>query len=125
MEKNLAIAGLGALAQGTRLDAFRLLVAAAPEGLPAGTVARRLAVPQNTLSAHLAILARAGLVRSARQGRSVIYAVDLDRLRALMLFLAEDCCGGRTELCAPLIAALAPCRGAAPEPCRAAGTVPP
>lgn len=109
MDKELAIAALGALAQGTRLDTFRLLVRHEPDGLPAGEVARLLDVPQNTMSAHLGIMARAGLVRSERQSRSIIYRADLDRLRDLMLFLVKDCCGGRAELCAPLIEALAPC----------------
>jgi DNA-binding transcriptional ArsR family regulator len=79
-----------------------------PDGLPAGAIARQLDVPQNTMSAHLAILARAGLVRPERQSRSIIYRADLDRLRALTLFLVKDCCAGRAELCEPLIAALAP-----------------
>ena len=109
MDNKPAIAALGALAQGTRLDTFRLLVKHEPDGLPAGEVARLLEIPQNTMSAHLATLARAGLVRSERQSRSIIYRADLDRLRNLMLFLVKDCCGGRADLCAPLIAALAPC----------------
>lgn len=109
MENDSAICMLGALAQPTRLTAFRLLVRHAPDGLPAGEAAEQLAVPQNTLSAHLAVLARAGLVRASRAGRSVIYRADLDSLRRLMLFLARDCCGGRAELCAPLVAELSPC----------------
>ena len=109
MDKDPAINALSALAQSTRLDTFRLLVKHEPDGLPAGEVARLLDVPQNTMSAHLATLARAGLVRFERQSRSIIYRADLDQLRELMLFLVKDCCGGRTELCAPLIAALTPC----------------
>ena len=69
MENELAIAALGALAHGTRLDVFRLLVRHEPDGLAAGEIARRLDVPQNTMSAHLGILARAGLVRSERHSR--------------------------------------------------------
>lgn len=109
MDNPSAILALGSLAQGTRLDSFRLLVRHEPEGLPAGEIARQLDVPQNTLSTHLAILARAGLVRSERRGRTVVYRADLGQLRAMMLFLAKDCCGGRPELCAPLVAALMPC----------------
>jgi len=109
MDNEPAIAALGALAQGTRLDTFRLLVKHEPDGLPAGEVARLLEIPQNTMSAHLATLARAGLVRSERQSRSIIYRADLDRLQDLMLFLVKDCCGGRADLCAPLVAALTPC----------------
>nr|WP_315380811.1 metalloregulator ArsR/SmtB family transcription factor [uncultured Sphingomonas sp.] len=109
MENESAIAALGALAQGTRLDVFRLLVQHEPSGLAAGEVARRLDVPQNTMSAHLGILARAGLVRSERQSRSIIYRANLEGLRALTLFLVRDCCAGSVELCAPLIAEPAPC----------------
>ncbi|WP_375427553.1 ArsR/SmtB family transcription factor [uncultured Sphingomonas sp.] len=108
MENDLAIAALSALAQGTRLDVFRLLVRHEPSGLAAGEIARRLDVPQNTMSAHLGILARGGLVRSERRSRQVIYRADLDGLRALMLFLVNDCCAGSAELCAPLVAELAP-----------------
>ena len=109
MENDAAIAALGALAQGTRLDVFRLLVRHEPAGLAAGEIARQLDVPQNTMSAHLGILARAGLVRSERHSRSIIYRADLDGLRALTLFLVKDCCAGSPELCVPLIAELAPC----------------
>jgi ArsR family transcriptional regulator, arsenate/arsenite/antimonite-responsive transcriptional repressor len=109
MDKEETILALTALAQATRLDAFRLLVMHEPEGLPAGEVARQLAVPHNTMSTHLAVLARAGLVGAERQSRAVIYRVNLDRLRELTLFLLKDCCGGNPELCAPLIAELTPC----------------
>ena len=109
MDNESVIVALGALAQATRLDAFRLLVRHEPEGLPAGEVAKALDVPQNTMSAHLATLSRAGLVKSERQSRSIIYRADLDGLRDLTLFLLKDCCGGSTELCAPLIAELTPC----------------
>lgn len=109
MDSEVAITALGALAQGTRLDTFRLLVRHEPDGLPAGEVARLLDVPQNTMSAHLGTLARAGLVRSERRSRSIVYRADLDRLRMLMLFLVRDCCGGQAELCAPLIADLISC----------------
>lgn len=109
MNKTVAIAALGSLAQDTRLEVFRLLVRHEPTGLAAGEIARRLAVPQNTMSAHLGILARAGLVRAERHSRSIVYRAELDALRALTLFLVKDCCAGRAELCAPLVAELAPC----------------
>ncbi|MEI5688855.1 ArsR/SmtB family transcription factor [Sphingomonas kyungheensis] len=109
MDKNLAITALGALAQGTRLDVFRLLVRHEPDGLAAGDIARQCDVPQNTMSAHLGILARAGIVRAERHGRSIIYRADLDGLRALTLFLVKDCCAGSPDVCAPLLAELAPC----------------
>jgi len=109
VETKLAISALSALAQETRLDTFRLLVRHEPEGVAAGEIARQLDVPQNTMSAHLGILARAGLVRSERHSRSIIYRANLDGLRALTLFLVKDCCAGSPELCAPLIAELTPC----------------
>jgi ArsR family transcriptional regulator len=109
MESNDVIDALSALAQTTRLETFRLLVAREPQGVAAGELARLIAVPQNTMSTHLAILARAGLVRGERRSRSIIYRVDLPRFREVTLFLLKDCCGGRPEICAPLIADLTPC----------------
>lgn len=97
-----AIESLSALAHEGRLRAFRLLVSAGPAGLAAGEIARRLGTPPNTLSANLALLAHAGLVQSRRDGRSIIYSARFDRMGALMAFLAEDCCGGAPEVCAPL-----------------------
>jgi ArsR family transcriptional regulator len=109
VDTKAAILALGALGQATRLDTFRLLVKHEPDGLPAGEIARQLAVPQNTMSAHLAILTRAGLVLSERQSRSIIYRADLNSFRELTLFLMSDCCGGNADLCAPMIAELIPC----------------
>ena len=113
MDEKQTIAALAALAQPTRLQTFRILVSQEPEGVAAGELARLVGVPQNTMSAHLATLSRAGLVTSERQSRSIIYRADLNGLRELTLFLLKDCCGGSTELCAPLIAELTPC--CAPE----------
>ena len=107
MDNEKAILAFAALAQGTRLDAFKLLVAHEPTGLAAGDIARRLVAPHNTMSTHLAILARAGLITAERQSRSIVYRADLGTLREIMFFLVKDCCGGRPELCAPLIADLA------------------
>jgi DNA-binding transcriptional ArsR family regulator len=109
MDKSIALDTLAALAQSTRLAVFRLLVSQEPHGLPAGDVAAALDVPQNTLSAHLAVLARAGLVEGERQGRSIVYRARLDALRALMVYLARDCCSAHPELCQPLLAELACC----------------
>lgn len=109
MESETAILSLAALAQSTRLDAFRLLVKHEPDGLPAGEIADRLGVVQNTMSAHLAVLTRAGLIHAKRDSRSIIYRANLDALRVVTLFLLKDCCGGRPEICAPLIAELTPC----------------
>lgn len=93
---------LGALAHDTRLAIFRLLVAAGPDGLAAGDVARRLDVPPPTLSFHLRDLADAGLVTLRREGRSHFYAADFETMNALMAYLTDNCCGGRPELCAPV-----------------------
>lgn len=103
MESNEATESLSALAQVTRLDVFRLLVRHEPDGMAAGDIARALDVPANTLSSHLAILVRADLIGSERRSRSIIYRANVAALRDLMLFLAKDCCGGRRDLCAPLI----------------------
>jgi DNA-binding transcriptional ArsR family regulator len=115
MDKEQTILALAALAQATRLDVFQLLAAHEPRGLPAGEIARHLAVPHNTMSSHLGVLTRAGLVRSERKSRSIIYRADLARFQAVVTFLLKDCCGGQPEICAPLVDALAPCR-AATEP---------
>ncbi|PJN93523.1 transcriptional regulator [Amaricoccus sp. HAR-UPW-R2A-40] len=116
MESIDAITALSALAQSTRLETFRLLVRHEPEGVPAGELARLLDVPQNTMSAHLATMSRAGLIEGVRHSRSIIYRANLDRFRALTLFLLKDCCGGNAALCAPLIAEITPC--CAPEEAR-------
>jgi ArsR family transcriptional regulator, arsenate/arsenite/antimonite-responsive transcriptional repressor len=109
MEPEDAILGLAALAQSTRLEVFRLLVRHAPEGLAAGDIAKALAVPQNTMSSHLSILSRAGLVTAQRFGRSIVYQADLARLQDVVLFMLRDCCDGRPEICAPLVESLTPC----------------
>jgi ArsR family transcriptional regulator, arsenate/arsenite/antimonite-responsive transcriptional repressor len=109
MESEDAILALAALAQPTRLDVFKLLVKHEPDGLAAGDIARALAVPQNTMSSHLSVLSRAGLVSAQRFSRSIVYRADLTRLQAVVLFMLRDCCDGRPEICAPLIESLAPC----------------
>lgn len=109
MDENRTIVALAALAQPTRLQTFRLLVAREPEGVPAGELARLIAIPQNTMSAHLATLSRAGLVRGERHSRSIIYRADLRVLRQVVTFLLKDCCGGAPDICAPLIADLTSC----------------
>jgi DNA-binding transcriptional ArsR family regulator len=109
MDEHEAIAAFSALAQPTRLEVFRLLMAHEPEGLPAGEIAHRAGVPHNTMSTHLAILTRAGLVEAERQSRSIVYRARLATVRELAGFLVKDCCGGRPEICAPLIADLTPC----------------
>jgi DNA-binding transcriptional ArsR family regulator len=109
METEPAILALAALAQSTRLDVFRLLVKHEPEGLAAGEIAKALAVPQNTMSAHLSVLSRAGLVTARRISRSIVYRADLTGFQDVMSFLVNDCCDGRPEICAPLIESIAPC----------------
>jgi DNA-binding transcriptional ArsR family regulator len=99
METKEAIKALAALAQEHRLHVFRLLVRHAPHGLPAGHIAAQVGIPASTMSAHLAQLARAGLLRSWREQRRILYAVETEGIRQLVTFLTEDCCGGRPELC--------------------------
>jgi ArsR family transcriptional regulator len=112
MELDDAIKRLSALAQDARLEVFRLLVKAGPDGMAAGDIARALGVPANTLSAQLLLLANAQLVRARREGRSIIYSIQFDSMRDLLVFLTEDCCDGRAEICAPLadMAARACCK---------------
>jgi DNA-binding transcriptional ArsR family regulator len=109
MKETDALAALAALSQATRLQTFRLLVTREPDGVPAGELARSIGVPQNTMSAHLSILANAGLVAGERQSRSIRYRADLARFREVVLFLLKDCCGGRADICTPLMADLVPC----------------
>jgi len=104
-----ALLALAALAHPTRLDAFRLLVRHEPDGLSTGTLVEASGLTQSTFSTHLAVLAKAGLVIAEKQGRQQIQRARIDTLRALMLFLAKDCCEGRAELCEPLRAELACC----------------
>jgi ArsR family transcriptional regulator len=104
MDPPSAVGALSALAHPGRLEAFRLLVQAGPEGMAAGEIARATGSLANTLSANLNVLAGAGLVRSRRDGRSIIYTAGYDRMRELLAFLMEDCCGGNVEICAPLAA---------------------
>ena len=104
MESNIIIKRLSALAQESRLAVFRLLVRAGPEGVAAGEIARALEITPNTLSAQLTVLANAGLVASRRDGRSIIYTADYDSMSGLLVYLMEDCCQGRPEICVPLAA---------------------
>ena len=99
MEVGKVVTALQALAQPSRLEVFRLLVRQGPRGLPAGEVARRVGIPQATLSFHLSQLGHAGLVRGRRAGRSIIYAADYAAMRAVLDFLTENCC--QEGVCAP------------------------
>jgi DNA-binding transcriptional ArsR family regulator len=99
MNADKAIAALSALAQETRLAAFRLLVQQGPNGLPAGAIASRLKTNPSTMSHHLGLLERAGLVRSYRVQRQIFYATHYQGMRTLMAFLSEDCCRNDPVLC--------------------------
>src|SRR6201998_3489523 len=107
MEKTDAVTALAALAQDNRLDVFRLLVQAGPEGMPAGAVAEALDLAPNTLTFHFDRLRGAGLVTVRREGRSMIYAARYDTMNALLAYLTENCCAGAQEKsaqdkCAPV-----------------------
>jgi DNA-binding transcriptional ArsR family regulator len=105
MKKRSALAALAALAQDNRLDVFRLLVEAGPEGLPAGKVAGALKLAPNTLTFHFDRLRDADLVTVRREGRSMIYAARYDTMNALIGYLTENCCQGRAGKCMPAEAA--------------------
>lgn len=107
MEKNRTLDALSALGQEIRLDVFRLLVRAGPQGQAAGEIAEALGVRPNTLSSNLNILSVAGLVRSTREGRSIRYFANMETMRDLLGFLLEDCCGGQAELCQPVLEQIA------------------
>ncbi|MCW8919768.1 MAG: metalloregulator ArsR/SmtB family transcription factor [Gammaproteobacteria bacterium] len=109
MEMIDAIRMFSALSQDTRLKAVRLLVRAGPDGLAAGVIAERLGVSPSTLSHHLHALENAGLVRSARSTRHIIYAANIEGLRKLVAFITEDCCLGNPEICGGLSALKAFC----------------
>ena len=94
-----ALAALAALGQPARLEIFRLLTRREPNGLAAGAIADSIGFPHNTLSTHLSILARSGLIRGTREGRSIIYRADIEGMRALIAFLINDCCNGHPEVC--------------------------
>ena len=103
MDVKKSQAAFAALAQPTRLKAFRKLIAAHPNGLPAGEIAAFCKVPHNTMSTHLAALMRGGLIAVARDGRSMNYRANLDGFRGLIDFMLRDCCSGRPEICAPVV----------------------
>lgn len=102
MQLPIAVDTLSALAHGSRLAVFRLLVRAGAEGMPAGEIAREIGALPNTLSTHLNVLGNAGLIQSRREGRSIIYSADYERMRDLLGFLVADCCAGRPEICGSL-----------------------
>jgi ArsR family transcriptional regulator, arsenate/arsenite/antimonite-responsive transcriptional repressor len=100
MDQKGAIAALGALAQDTRLELFRLLVTSGPEGLPAGVIAERLGVLPSSLSFHLQQLVHAGLITQRRLSRQLIYSAEYGTMNELLAYLTENCCGRRAS-CPP------------------------
>src|SRR6202142_4154095 len=116
MKKSIVIGALGALAQETRLDIFRLLVQKGPEGLPAGEIGTRLGQPSPTMSFHLNQLRFAGLVSSRRESRSIIYSANFKAMTELLGYLTENCCGGRPELCSPELASGCGSSACSPQP---------
>ncbi len=109
MDETTAVAAFGALSQETRLRIVRLLVGAGADGMPAGRIADAARVSASNVSFHLKELERAGIVAARRESRSIIYTADLAALTDLVRFLMEDCCGGRPEICSPILAGLASC----------------
>ena len=98
-----AVTKLTSLAQESRLETFRLLAKAGPEGMAAGEIAQHLEVPPATMSFHLNQLRNAGLIESRRESRSIIYALRTEEIRELLGFITDECCGGNPELCMPVV----------------------
>ncbi|MEO0752934.1 MAG: helix-turn-helix domain-containing protein [Pseudomonadota bacterium] len=107
MDTNTATLAFAALSQPLRLDVFRLLIKAGADGMQAGDIATTLSVKQNTMSANLSLLTRAGLIRNQREGRAIRYFADFEGTRGLLQFLMQDCCGGSPQECQPIIAEIA------------------
>lgn len=103
MDKSAALTAFAALSQTSRLDAFKLLIQAGDQGMLAGEISDALDARQNTMSANLSVLLNAGLLRNEREGRAIRYFANMEGLQGLLAFLLQDCCGGRPELCRPLI----------------------
>jgi DNA-binding transcriptional ArsR family regulator len=95
MDAKAAVRSLAALAQESRLEVFRLLVQAGPEGWPAGEIAERLGIPASTLSFHVKALSHAGLIESRQHGRFIYYSANFTAMNGLLVFLGENCCGRR------------------------------
>ncbi len=123
MDETGAVAAFGALSQETRLRIVRLLVTAGETGLPAGAIAAAVGVSPSNLSFHLKELEAAGLARSRRAARSIIYAADFTAITGLIRFLMQDCCGGRPEICAPVLGASEAGLSSAGPACGAPGCV--
>jgi ArsR family transcriptional regulator, arsenate/arsenite/antimonite-responsive transcriptional repressor len=107
VDKLNAVAAFAALGQETRVEVLRMLIQAGPKGISAGEIGERLGVRQNTMSANLSVLNHAGLIRNEREGRSIRYFADYEGIKGLLAFLLEDCCGGRKDVCQPILDQLA------------------
>jgi len=103
MDELNALNMFAALSQPTRLRVLRFLIQKGANGCPAGEIAKQLGIRQNTMSANLKVLHQSGLLSTERQGRSIRYAIRLDAIKGLIGFLMEDCCGGRPEICQPVL----------------------
>ena len=119
LTEDQAISALAALAQATRLAIYKLLIKHEPVGITAGVIAETIGAPHNTLSSHLAILVRAGLLRASREGRTIIYRSNVKGMQSLLHFLVNDCCDGHPELC-NLLADAASASCSAPSKAKAA-----
>ena len=106
MDIKEAVNTLESLAHETRLGVFRLLVQSGPDGLSAGDISDRMGALQNTMSSHLHKLGRAGLIKSQREGRHIIYSANFESLSGLLVYLMDDCCGGSAEVCEPVAASM-------------------
>lgn len=109
MDERQALDAFGALSQETRLRVVRLLVQAGPDGMAAGAIGEAVGASSSNASFHLAHLERAGLIRSRREARSIIYSANVDGLAGLIRFLMEDCCRGNSQICAPALESLNAC----------------
>lgn len=116
MEDEEALAAFSALAQPTRLAILKLLVRSGGAGVPAGEIAHAVEAPASTISTHLAILERAGLIASRRESRSIIYSSNMDTISDVLAYLIDDCCNGRPEICAPLTAVVNRATACCPKP---------
>jgi ArsR family transcriptional regulator len=121
LSEHQAISALAALAQPTRLAIYKLLIKHEPVGITAGVIAETIGAPHNTLSSHLAILVRAGLLRATREGRTIIYRSNVEGMQSLIQFLVNDCCDGHPELC-NLLAGAAQGSCCAPSPVKVAAS---
>ncbi len=109
MDHDIAVSRLAALGHGHRLTLFKHLTRAGAKGMTAGCLARACGLQPSAFSFHINQLQNAGLVTSWRRSRNIFYAVAIDEMRQLMVYLTEDCCDGHPEICGGLARAIAHC----------------